>query len=56
VPDRNLDRIVEQLMEKPVPREERIRLLKLLVREGRDLPDSFLEEALSRLLERLADG
>jgi len=56
VSDSKLDRIVEDLMEKPNPREERIRLLKLLVREGKDLPDSFLEEALGRLLRRLADS
>lgn len=54
--DSNLDHIVQELMEKPMPRDERIRLLKMLVREGKDLPDSFLEEALGRLLERLADS
>ena len=51
-----VERIVEELIEKPLPREERIRLLKLLVREGMDLPDSVLEEALARLLERLAES
>ena len=52
----NVDRIVEALMEKPLTREQRIGLLKQLVREGKELPDALLEEALERLLERIAEG
>jgi len=56
VSDSKVDQIVEELMEKPLTREQRIALLKQLVREGKELPDSFLEEALERMLERLAEG
>jgi hypothetical protein len=56
VPVKKVDQIVEELLEKPLTREQRIALLRQLVREGKDLPDSFLEEALERMLERLAEG
>ena len=56
MPETKVDRIVDELMAAALTREERIKLLKQLVREGKDLPDALLEQALERLLERLAEG
>jgi hypothetical protein len=56
VSEQDVDRIVEELMEHPLSRDERIRLLRELVEQGRELPDALLQEALGRLLERIADN
>ena len=53
--DRRVDKILNELLEKPLPREERKKLLKELVRRGEELPDAMLEEALRRLMERLTE-
>lgn len=50
-----VDRIVDELMEKPLRKEERIELLRELVARGEDLPDEVLEVALHKLMQRLMD-
>ena len=48
------EEIVQTLLhEDNLPKPERIRLMKELVRRGDDLPDEALELALKRLLERI---
>ena len=50
-----VDKIVRELLERPLAREERIKLLRELVRRGEDLPEQLLDHALRRLMERLTD-
>lgn len=50
-----LDRIVDELIERSLQKGERIELLRELVRRGEDLPDEMLEGALRRLMERLTE-
>ena len=54
--DPRVDQIVEELMEKPLTKAERIQLLRELVREGEEVPEELLSAALQRLMERLAGG
>ena len=53
--DPGLDRIVDELLEKPLSRGERIELLRELVERGEELPDEMLTTALQRLMERLTE-
>ena len=50
-----VDRIVSELLEKPLSKAERMKLLKELVERGEELPDEMLDVALRRLMERLTD-
>ena len=52
--DPRVDQIVEDLLEKPLTKPERIQLLRQLVREGDDVPEELLNAALRRLMERLS--
>ncbi len=51
--EQQVDEIVEKLMHDQLPKGDRIRLMKDLVRRGDDLPDEVLKDALQRLLEHL---
>ena len=53
--DPEVDRIVEELMDKKLPKSERMSLLRELVQRGEELPDEMFEVALQRLMERLTD-
>ncbi len=53
--DSRVDRIVDELMERSLSKEERIALLRELVEHGDDVPDEILEVALRRLMQRLTD-
>jgi|RhiMethySRZTD1v2_1073278.scaffolds.fasta_scaffold1003120_2 hypothetical protein len=53
--DPRVDQIVEDLLEKPLTKTERIRLLRELVREGDEAPEELLNAALRRLMDRLSD-
>ncbi len=53
--DSRVDRIVDELLESDLSKEERIALLRELVERGEDLPDEMLVSALRRLMERLTD-
>jgi hypothetical protein len=50
-----VDRIVQDLLERPLSRKERIELLRELVRRGDEVPDALLEAALRKLMERLTE-
>ena len=45
--------LVQSLMHGNLPKKDRIRLMKELVKKGDELPDEALELALKRLLERI---
>ncbi len=42
-------------MNRSIPKTDRVRLLRELVKSGEDVPDELMEKALRRLMERLAD-
>lgn len=50
-----LDQVVNDLLEKGGTKEERMRLLRELVRRGMQLPDEVLDSALQKLMERIVD-
>jgi hypothetical protein len=50
-----VDRIVQDLLARPLSRKERIELLRELVRRGDEVPDALLEAALRKLMERLTE-
>ena len=52
---RDLDSIIEDLMNLRLPKSERILLMKELIARGEELPDEVLEEGLKRLMERLLE-
>jgi glutamyl-tRNA reductase len=51
----SVEQVVQELMNRSIPKSERMRLLRELVRSGEDVPDELLEKALRRLMERLTD-
>jgi hypothetical protein len=54
-PSASVEQVVQELMNRSIPKSERMRLLRELVRSGEDVPDELLEKALRRLMERLTD-
>ena len=52
---RELDSIIEDLMDLSLPKSERILLMKELIARGEELPDEVLEEGLKRLMEKLLE-
>ncbi len=50
---RDLDDIIEDLMDLRQPKSQRIQLMKELIAKGEELPDEMLEEGLKRLMEKL---
>ena len=50
-----MDRIVDELLQKPLEKSERIELLRELVQRGEEVPEELLAAALQRLIERLTD-
>lgn len=50
-----VDRLVHELMDRQMPKAERMRLLRELVQSGEDVPDELLDRALRKLMERLTD-
>ncbi len=53
--DSKVDQIVQELMEGDLIKEQRVRLLRELVRRGEDLPDDMLDSALQKLMDRLTE-
>lgn len=51
----SVDRVVQELMNRDIPKGERMRLLRELVQSGEDVPDELLDRALRKLMERLTD-
>jgi acyl-CoA synthetase (AMP-forming)/AMP-acid ligase II len=54
-PSASVEQLVQELMNRSIPKSERVRLLRELVKSGEDVPDELMEKALQRLMERLAD-
>ena len=52
---RELDSIIEDLMDLSLPKSERILLMKELIARGEELPDEVLEVGLKRLMEKLLE-
>jgi hypothetical protein len=53
--DPKVEQIVRELLEGDLTREQRMRLLRDLVRRGEELPDDMLDSALQRLMDRLTE-
>ena len=51
-----VDQIVQDLLDKPLTRGERIELLRELVRAEDSAPDELLEAALEKLMQNLGDA
>lgn len=51
----DIDHIVEQLTQRDLSKAERLAFLKKLVQSGEDLPEEWMEEAVSKLMDRLSD-
>jgi len=54
-PSASVEQLVQELMNRSIPKSERVRLLRELVKSGEDVPDELMEKALQRLMKRLAD-
>lgn len=50
-----LDQVVSDLLGKGGTKQDRMRLLRELVRRGEELPEGMLDSALQKLMERIAD-
>jgi hypothetical protein len=51
----NVERLVQELMDRQLTKAERMQRLRELVQSGKDVPDELLDQALRRLMERLTD-
>lgn len=54
-PSETVERLVQELMDRRMPKAERMRLLRELVQSGEDVPDELMDQALRKLMERLTD-
>jgi len=54
-PAETVEKLVQELMDRQMPKADRMRLLRELVRSGEDVPDELLDRALRKLMERLTD-
>lgn len=50
-----VDQIVRELIERGGSKEQRVALLRELVRRGEELPEAMLQSALQKLMERLGE-
>ena len=51
----DIDRIVEELMDRDLSKAQRIKCLRELAKSGDDLPDELMDEALRKLMERITE-
>ncbi len=51
--DPRVEQIVRELLEGNLTKEQRLKLLRELVRRGEELPDDMLDSALQKLMDRL---
>jgi len=51
----SVERIVQELLQLPLSKAERMERLRELVRASEDVPDELLDVALQRLMERLTE-
>jgi uncharacterized membrane protein len=50
-----VERIVEELMDCSLTKQERIQRLRELAKSGDDVPDELMDQALKKLMERLTE-
>ncbi len=53
--DPKVEQIVRELLEGDLTKEQRLKLLRDLVRRGEELPDDMLDSALQKLMDRLTE-
>ena len=53
--DSKVDQIVQELIDGDLTKEQRVTLLRELVRRGEELPDDMLDSALQELMDRLTE-
>jgi hypothetical protein len=51
----DVDRIVEDLMHRDLPKAQRIACLRELARSGDDVPEELMDQALRKLMERITE-
>lgn len=51
----DIDRIVEELMDRDLSKAQRIKCLRELASSGDDIPDELMDEALRKLMERITE-
>ncbi len=51
----SVERIVQELLQQPLTKAERMERLRQLVRASEDVPDELLDLALQKLMERLTE-
>jgi len=51
----HVERLVEQLMDRTLPKAERMQRLRELARSEEDVPDELMDQALRKLMERLTE-
>lgn len=54
-PSEDVERIVEELMDRRLTKAERIKRLRELARSGEDVPDELMDQALRKLMERITE-
>ncbi len=50
-----VEKIVEQLMDRSLPKAERMQHLRALAQSEEDVPDELMDQALRKLMERITD-
>jgi len=54
-PSEDVERIVEELLDRRLSKAERIERLRELARSGEDVPDELMDQALRKLMERITE-
>ena len=54
-PSEDVERIVEELMDRGLTKAERIKRLRELARSEADVPDELMDQALRKLMERITE-
>jgi DNA-binding ferritin-like protein len=54
-PSEAIERIVEELMERNLSKQERVRRLRELAKSGDDVPAELMDQALRKLMERITE-
>jgi hypothetical protein len=50
-----VERIVQELMDRNLSKQERIQRLRELAKSGDDVPDELMDQALKKLMERITE-
>lgn len=54
-PSEDVEKIVEELMDRSLTKAERIKRLRELARSEADVPDELMDQALRKLMERITE-